>query len=84
MNQSEAWIMQAKSDLDAAKAVRKDSEFSTYCQALAKYQQVTEKSVKGMIAALSEAGFSQVSTVEIMPLNMKQTVWMRYEGRNRE
>lgn len=53
--------MQAKSDLDAAKAVRKDSEFSTYCQALAKYQQVTEKSVKSMIAALNEAGFLQVS-----------------------
>ena len=59
MRQSEAWIMQAKSDLDAAVAVMKDSDFSTYCQALAKYQQTTEKSVKGMIAALKELGFSR-------------------------
>lgn len=58
MRQSEAWILQAKSDLDVALALVKDDNFSTYCQALAKYQQTTEKSIKGMIAALKELGFS--------------------------
>lgn len=61
MRQSEAWILQAKSDLTAAKNVLKENDASTYCQALAKYQQVVEKSVKGMVAALNELGISQPS-----------------------
>lgn len=61
MKQSEAWVLQAKSDLAAAQAVLKEGDVSTFCQALAKYQQVTEKSVKGMVAALNELGISQPS-----------------------
>lgn len=61
MKQSEAWVLQAKSDLAAAQAVLKEGNASTYCQALAKYQQATEKSVKGMIVALNELGVSQIS-----------------------
>lgn len=61
MKQSTAWILQARSDLVAAQAVHKEGDASTYCQALAKYQQVTEKSVKGMVAALVELGIPQVS-----------------------
>lgn len=53
--------MQAKSDLVAAKDVQNENDASTYCQALAKYQQCTEKSIKGMIAALNELGVSQPS-----------------------
>jgi len=56
VRQSEAWILQAKSDLAAAQAVLKENDPSTYCQPLAKYQQSAEKSVKGMIAALNELG----------------------------
>ncbi len=61
MRQSAAWVLQAKSDLAAAKAVLQDNEASTYCQALAKCQQVTEKSIKGMIAALNELGISDAT-----------------------
>lgn len=61
MKQSEAWILQARSDLAAAQVVFKEGDASTYCQALAKYQQATEKSVKGMVAALNELGVSQIS-----------------------
>lgn len=61
MKQSAAWLLQARSDLLAAKAVAKKADASTYCQSLAKYQQVTEKSVKGMVAALIELGIPQVS-----------------------
>lgn len=61
MKQSEAWVLQAKSDLAAAQAVLKESDASIYCQALAKCQQATEKSVKGMIAALNELGISQAT-----------------------
>lgn len=61
LKQSEAWVLQAKSDLSAAQAVFKESDASTYCQALAKYQQVTEKSVKGMVASLKELGVTQLS-----------------------
>jgi HEPN domain-containing protein len=56
MKQSEAWVLQAKSDFAAAQAVFNDVDEPTYCQAIAKYQQVTEKSIKGMIAALNEQG----------------------------
>lgn len=53
--------MQAKSDLSAALAVHKPEDASTYCQALAKYQQVTEKSIKGIVAALAEIGIPQAT-----------------------
>ncbi len=54
MKQSEAWVLQAKSDFVAARAIFNNADASTYCQAIAKYQQVTEKSIKGIIAALNE------------------------------
>lgn len=58
MKQSQSWVFQAKSDLAAAQAVYREADSSTYCQAIAKYQQTVEKSVKGMIAALQELGLS--------------------------
>jgi hypothetical protein len=61
VKQSAAWVLQARSDLAAARAAAKKTDASTYCQSLAKYQQVTEKSVKGMVAALVEIGIPQVS-----------------------
>jgi hypothetical protein len=56
MRQSKAWIVQAESDLIAAQRVHKESEIGTYCQAIAKYQQCVEKSVKAMVAAINELG----------------------------
>lgn len=53
--------MQAKSDLSAALVVHKPADASTYCQALAKYQQVTEKSIKGIVTALAEIGIPQAT-----------------------
>lgn len=60
MKQSEAWVLQAKSDFAAAQAVFNDVDEPTYCQTIAKYQQVTEKSIKGMIAALNERGATNI------------------------
>jgi hypothetical protein len=56
MRQSEAWVLQAKSDLAAARRVLREDDPTTFCQAIAKYQQVVEKSVKAMIAAINELG----------------------------
>lgn len=61
MKQSAAWVLQASSDLDAARRVLDEQKASTYCQSLANYQQAVEKSVKAMVAALNEAGVIQVA-----------------------
>lgn len=63
MKQSEAWVLQAKSDFAAAQAVINDTDEPTYCQAIAKYQQVTEKSIKsikGIIRTLNEQGAANI------------------------
>ncbi len=66
MKQSKAWLEQAKSDWIAAQAMQvvpDDKDYkkaSSYCQAIAKYQQVTEKSIKGMIAALNKQGIVNI------------------------
>ncbi len=61
MKQSAAWVIQAGSDLAAARRVLDEQDDSTFCQALANYQQVVEKSVKAMVAALNESGVVQVT-----------------------
>jgi hypothetical protein len=50
------WLIQAKSDLDCAARVFDEKDSATYCHAIAKYQQAVEKSVKGVVAALRDAG----------------------------
>ena len=44
------WISQADSDISAAARVYDPSDARTFCQAIAKYQQAVEKSVKAVVA----------------------------------
>ncbi len=60
MKQSRAWVIQAHSDLVAADTVFNQQEDSTYCQAISKYQQAVEKSVKAIVAGLAELGTAGV------------------------
>jgi hypothetical protein len=50
------WLIQVDSDLLAAARVWDALDERTYCQAIAKYQQAVEKSVKAVFAALKDAG----------------------------
>ena len=61
MIQSEAWMLQVRSDLAAGHAVFSGSNPATYCQSIAKYQQAVEKAIKAMVAALNESGVSIVT-----------------------
>ncbi len=56
MRLSAAWIRQAESDLQAGKKLDIPDRPSTFCQALSKYQQAVEKSVKGLASVLHEGG----------------------------
>ncbi len=56
MRESEAWIVQVKSDFATAEKLFDETQTSLYCQAIAKYQQVVEKSVKAMVASVKDAG----------------------------
>ncbi len=56
MKESEAWIMQVKSDFATAEKLFDETQPHFHCQAIAKYQQVVEKSVKAMVAAARDAG----------------------------
>ncbi len=89
MKQSEAWLLQATSDFAAAKAVFDKADASTYCQSIAKYQQTVEKSVKGMIVALSEQGISSIPishnhelTHEINSLNSLRRTGLKFYDKN--
>src|ERR1051326_8738452 len=53
------WLAQAQSDLECAERVFNVQNGSTYCHAIAKCQQTVEKSVKGVVAALYDAGILQ-------------------------
>jgi hypothetical protein len=53
---SAAWIRQAESDLQAGKKLDIPDRPSTFCQALSKYQQAVEKSVKGLASVLYDGG----------------------------
>ncbi len=55
------WLSQAHSDFCAAERVYQAKDDSTYCQAIAKYQQVVEKSVKALAAGLQHAKITQIS-----------------------
>lgn len=50
------WLVQVESDLAAAERVRDEQDERTWCQALAKYQQAVEKSVKAVFAAMKDYG----------------------------
>ncbi len=58
VRQSEAWLLQIASDFAAAELLFQNMQTNPVlrCQALAKYQQVVEKSVKAMVPAVEELG----------------------------
>jgi len=53
---AECWFIQSRSDLAAGAKVFDKSDATTYCQAIAKYQQAVEKSIKGLVAGFKNAG----------------------------
>ena len=55
MTLPQAWMQQAESDFRAAQRVDIQADARTRCQAIAKYQQCVEKSVKGLLDKLYEA-----------------------------
>ncbi len=56
MTLPQAWMQQAESDFRAAQRVDNDADARTRCQAISKYQQCVEKSVKGVLDKLHGAG----------------------------
>ena len=50
------WLSQAHSDLAASGRVLIPTDGRTYCQAISKYQQAVEKTVKALGAALHSNG----------------------------
>lgn len=50
------WLVQVDSDLLAAQRAWDQTDERTFCQAVAKYQQAVEKSVKAVFAAMKETG----------------------------
>jgi hypothetical protein len=52
----QAWMRQAESDFRTAERVDNPADRRTRCQALSKYQQCAEKSIKGILDKLFAAG----------------------------
>jgi hypothetical protein len=55
MTLPQAWMQQAESDLRAAKRLDNHAAASTRCQAISKYQQCVEKSIKAVLDRLFAA-----------------------------
>ena len=58
MTLPQAWMQQAESDFRAAQRVDNDADARTRCQAISKYQQCIEKSVKCVLDKLHAAGIT--------------------------
>jgi hypothetical protein len=56
MTLPQAWMQQAESDYRTAQRVDIDQDARTRCQAISKFQQCVEKSVKGVLDKLNAAG----------------------------
>ena len=56
MTLAQAWMQQAESEFRTAQRVDNDADARTRCQAISKYQQCVEKSVKGVLDKLHDAG----------------------------
>lgn len=54
------WLRQAQADLEAAGHILQPVVASTYCQAISKYQQTVEKSVKALAAILRDAQMANI------------------------
>ncbi|MDD4889087.1 MAG: hypothetical protein PHU85_04090 [Phycisphaerae bacterium] len=50
------WSRQARSDKDAGNRLALKADPASFCHAIAKYQQAVEKSIKGIVASLRDAG----------------------------
>lgn len=68
MKQSEAWLAQAAADLAAGEKLFEQVDPTSYCQAIAKYQQTVEKSVKAMVAAVNDLGSNLAITTNHQPI----------------
>lgn len=55
MLQSDAWLMQAKSDYSAAKILYEQDQEDLYCHVVAKIQQCIEKAIKGLAVLILRA-----------------------------
>src|SRR6185312_3123102 len=55
------WLNQARSDLQASRRLFNTDDDGTFCQAIAKYQQVVEKSVKAIAAAVRDVGINAIN-----------------------
>lgn len=58
MDESRAWLEQAKSDRAAAERFCGDKDDTQWCHAIAKCQQAVEKAVKAIVAAAPRVGIS--------------------------
>jgi hypothetical protein len=56
MTLPQAWMQQAESDFGAAQRIDNDADARMRCQAISKYRQCVEKSVKGVLDKLHGAG----------------------------
>jgi hypothetical protein len=56
------WLNQAHSDLKAAERLFDTTDDNFFCQAIAKHQQVVEKSVKAIAASIRDAGIGSINT----------------------
>src|SRR5437016_3140850 len=56
MTLPQAWMQQAESDFRTAHLIDNGQDARTHCQAISKYQQCVEKSVKGVLDKLYAAG----------------------------
>jgi hypothetical protein len=56
MTLAQAWMLQAESDFRTAERVDNRLDGRTRCQAISKYQQSVEKSIKGILDKLFDAG----------------------------
>ena len=71
MTELEAWLVQVESDFTAARRVLREDDPGTYCQTIAKYQQIVEKSINVIDAALRERGlFPDRAQSEHYPIRM--------------
>lgn len=61
MKESEAWLMQSKSDWESARRILSEEDHLTYCQSIAKCQQTVEKAVKALVAALRETSIATLT-----------------------
>jgi hypothetical protein len=68
MTLPQAWMQQAESDFRAAQRVDNDADARTRCQAISKYQQCVEKSVKSILDKMHHAGVTRTRSDRAHPV----------------